>query len=68
MENLMTFYCDIDGFPHKIYDITYDSTGYPQFLIRMKGQWVRKSAKHFMPHYVPLDENRYEGEEELYGG
>ena len=33
----------------KIYDISYDSAGYPLFLIYINGQWVRKSAKHFRP-------------------
>lgn len=33
----------------KIYDISYDSTGYPLFLIYTDGQWIRKSAKFFKP-------------------
>lgn len=33
----------------KIYDISYDSTGYPIFLIYIDGQWIRKSAKYFRP-------------------
>lgn len=32
-----------------IYDISYDSTGYPLFLIYINGQWIRKSAKYFIP-------------------
>ena len=36
------FFCEV-------YDITYDSNGYPHFLIYEDGQWVRISAKHFMP-------------------
>ena len=34
----------------KIYDISYDSTGYPLFLIYINGQWIRKSAKYFKPY------------------
>lgn len=33
----------------KVYDIAYDSCGYPLFLIYLDGQWMRKSAKHFKP-------------------
>lgn len=34
-----------------VYDITYDSNGYPSFLIydSANHQWVRKSAKYFSP-------------------
>lgn len=34
---------------YDIYDITYDKSGYPHFLIYKDGQWVRMSAKHFRP-------------------
>jgi hypothetical protein len=33
-----------------IYDISYDSNGYPLFLIYIDGQWIRKSAKYFKPY------------------
>lgn len=33
----------------RIYDISYDSNGYPLFLIYLNGQWERKSAKYFSP-------------------
>ncbi len=33
----------------EVYDITYNSNGYPLFLIYLDGQWLRKSAKHFRP-------------------
>lgn len=33
----------------EVYDITYDSNGYPHFLIYDNGQWLRKSAKNFIP-------------------
>lgn len=33
----------------KVYDITYDSKGFPLFLIYLDGQWIRKSAKYFIP-------------------
>lgn len=38
-----------DGEVYKIFDITYDSNGFPLFLIYKNGQWMRQSAKHFTP-------------------
>ena len=35
---------------YEVYDISYDSRGYPHFLIYDKGQWLRMSAKHFEPY------------------
>ena len=32
------------------YDIGYDKTGYPQFLVYENNQWVRVSAKHYKPN------------------
>lgn len=37
-----------------IYDIVYDSKGYPQFLIWTGEEWKRVSAKHFTP-FAPWD-------------
>lgn len=34
---------------YKVYDILYDASGYPHFLIYKDEQWVRVSAKHFRP-------------------
>ena len=34
---------------YEIYDITYDKSGYPHFLIYKDEQWTRMSAKHFRP-------------------
>lgn len=42
----------IDTIP--VYDVSYDSNGYPMFLIYQHGQWLRKSAKHFRPTRLPL--------------
>ena len=39
-----------DNKKYHVYDIVYDKTGYPQFLIYKDGQWLRKSAKHFRPY------------------
>lgn len=39
-----------DGKDYKVYDIVYDRTGYPQFLVYRDGEWVRMSAKHFRPY------------------
>lgn len=38
-----------------VYDIVYDKTGYPQFLIYENNQWVRVSAKHYKPN---IDEKK----------
>lgn len=38
-----------------VYDIQYDKTGYPQFLIYENNQWVRVSAKHYKPN---IDEKK----------
>lgn len=35
--------------PYTVYDIKYDSTGYPHFLIYLNGEWVMRSAKHYRP-------------------
>ena len=40
---------------YEVYDITYDSSGYPHFLIYENGQWLRKSAKHFIPKKEYID-------------
>ena len=32
-----------------VYDIQYDGAGYPHFLIYKNDQWLRVSAKHFLP-------------------
>lgn len=39
-----------DGKDYHVYDITYDKSGYPHFLIYKDGEWVRMSAKHFRPY------------------
>lgn len=45
---IMWYICDQ---PKKvtIYDISYDKNGYPLFLTFINNQWVRKSAKYFVP-------------------
>ena len=42
------------GETYEIYDITYDANGYPHFLIykyteSLGSEWIRMSAKHFVP-------------------
>ena len=39
-----------DETTYRVYDITYDNTGYPHFLIYKGKQWIRVSAKYFVPH------------------
>ena len=34
---------------YNVYDIQYNKSGYPHFLIYKDGQWLRMSAKHFKP-------------------
>lgn len=34
---------------YKVYNIVYDNTGYPHFLIYINNQWIRISAKHYEP-------------------
>ena len=51
----MTLLCKQDKLPYEIYDISYDSKGYPMFLIYKDKQWKRMSAKHFTPNYYEDD-------------
>lgn len=32
----------------QVHDIIYDKSGYPLFLIRDGGQWLKRSAKYFL--------------------
>ena len=44
------YYTEIDrNIPVDVYDISYDSNGFPLFLFYFNGQWVRKSAEYFEP-------------------
>ncbi len=54
-DNLITMWY-VCNTPQKvtIYDITYDANGYPLFLTYIDGQWIRKSAKYF----IPIEENK----------
>ena len=38
-----------DNKVYQVYDIAYNRTGYPLFLIYKDGQWLRVSAKYFRP-------------------
>lgn len=51
----MTVYDKSNSCYCEVYDITYDSSGYPHFLIYENGQWLRKSAKHFIPQKEYID-------------
>lgn len=35
---------------YEVFDITYNSAGYPHFLVYKDGQWLRMSAKYFRPY------------------
>lgn len=50
--NTMTLINKDNNEEYEIYDITYDKSGYPHFLIYKDGEWVRMSAKHFRPRNV----------------
>lgn len=39
----------VNGNVYQVYDISYDRSGYPHFLIYKDNQWIRKSAKYFTP-------------------
>lgn len=45
--------------PYEIYDIRYDKSGYPHFLIYREKQWRIISAKHFTPNYDGDDFSGY---------
>lgn len=47
----MKVLCKDNAKEYNVFDITYDSAGYPQFLIYKEKQWLRVSAKHFTPNY-----------------
>jgi hypothetical protein len=34
---------------YEVFDIVYNSAGYPHFLVYKDGQWLRMSAKYFRP-------------------
>lgn len=40
-----------DGRIYEVFDITYDNSGFPLFLIYRDRQWVRLSAKNFTPNW-----------------
>lgn len=40
---------------YEVYDVSYDHSGYPKFLIYKGKQWTRLSAKHFVPFYFRND-------------
>ena len=48
-----------DMLPYEIYDIKYDSCGYPSFLIYRQRQWISISAKHFTPNFDGDDFSGY---------
>lgn len=49
MDAIFTVVNRSNGEQYKVYDISYDSNGYPHFLIYRDGEWIRKSAKYFRP-------------------
>ena len=50
-----------NGKLYDVFDIIYNKSGYPHFLIYKDGQWIRVSAKHFKPYTM------YDMMDELYG-
>ena len=45
---------------YEVFDVTYDKAGYPHFLVYKDNQWIRLSAKHFVPLGLYLDEDSKE--------
>lgn len=44
---------------YQVFDVSYDSNGYPQFLVYRNGQWLRMSAKHFTPNFFEAGQGGY---------
>lgn len=52
-----------NGLVYRIYDIVYDSSGYPSFLYYDNGKWIRTSAKYFCPIEPELfDDGEFDSE------
>lgn len=49
MDALMYCFNKKDNNIYRIFDIAYDSNGYPSFLYFDGNQWIREKAKHFIP-------------------
>lgn len=47
----MTLLYKPDNALYEIFDISYDSDGFPLFLFYRNGEWIRKSAKYFTPNF-----------------
>lgn len=47
----MTLLYKPDNTVYEIFDISYDSDGFPLFLFYRNGEWLRKSAKYFTPNF-----------------
>lgn len=46
---MFTVYDKYSGEPYVVYDVIYDNVGFAHFLIFEDGQWIRRSAKCFVP-------------------
>lgn len=46
-----------DNRTYEVFDVSYDHSGYPKFLIYRGKQWVQLSAKHFTPLYFRGEDN-----------
>lgn len=55
MNQMIVYYKETDE-KVTVYDITYDKSGYPHFLIFEDGQWKRVSAKHYEPYHKNVDQ------------
>lgn len=38
-----------DNIIYPVFDVQYDSSGFPVFLVFRNMQWLRNSAKHYIP-------------------
>lgn len=48
---------------YEVYDVSYDHSGCPKFLIFKGRQWIRMSAKHFIPFYFRNDDDEVSSSE-----
>ena len=47
---MITVFDKITQKPVRVYKITRNSSGYPDFLVRENGEWRFRSAKHYITY------------------
>jgi len=46
--------CKLIEMIETVYGILDDSNGFPKFLLYERGQWVYRSAKHYIPYDIAM--------------